>query len=99
MAPQTAGAVEVISFVFCDGFPWHTVCSVGIPPWVRWTRTKHHRTPSWMDPQALTLFKPSRVNAKPILKPINIPSILLIAFNMQRIPRVCSPTFPNQPHL
>lgn len=52
--------------------------------------------------QALTLFKPSCVNAKPILKPINMLPVFLIRFSMQRIlrgvQRVCFPTFIGQLH-
>lgn len=55
----------------------------------------------WAD-QVLTLFKPSCVNAKRILKPINILPISLIRFSMQRIPHgvqpVCFPTFIGQLH-
>lgn len=50
----------------------------------------------------LTLFKPSCVNAKRVLKPINILPISLIRFSMQRIPHgvqpVCFPTFIGQLH-
>lgn len=55
----------------------------------------------WAD-QVLTLFKPSRVDAKRILKPINIIPVSLIGFSMQRIPHgvqpVCFPTFIGQLH-
>lgn len=58
--------------------------------------------PLWMSRQVLILFIPSRVNAKCILKPINILPVSLIRFSMQRIPHgvqpVCFPTFIGQLH-
>lgn len=94
-----------------------TLCSLGSHPVLcptghrlnsTWcTSTLAGAGPATADPggrsdQVLPLFKPSCVNAKPILKPINNLPVLLIRFSMRRIPRgvqrVCFPTFIGQLH-